>query len=471
MLGPRLVIAGTHSGVGKTTVATGLMAAFSAAGERVASAKVGPDFIDPGYHSLATGRAPRNLDPWMCGPDAMQPLAARAADGADLLLIEGVMGLFDGAVDGTPSSTADVATLLEAPVVLVVDGSSMSASVAALVRGFRDHRPELRLAGVILNRVGSPHHETLLVDALADIGVDVLGTLPRDDAFTWRDRHLGLVPVEERPEEVTVALRELGAAMADRCDLDALARIANAAPEITTKPLHGEPLDAGSPTPVANDPVRVAVAGGPAFTFLYRDNVEALTAAGAELVSFDPLDDEHLPDNIGGLIIGGGFPEEFASRLADNTKLMADVATAIDSGVATWAECGGLLWLGSELDGHPMVGALPSRSRMTDRLTLGYREATANIDNPVLAAGDQVRGHEFHYSQTEPGGDAITLRSRFNERAEGFATPGLFATYLHLHLGTRPDIAQRFVRACSEAAARTSAVARPGAVARTEQDR
>ena len=205
-LGPRLVVAGTHSGVGKTTVATGLVAALRAAGHRPAAAKVGPDFIDPGYHALASGRPPRNLDAWLCGEAAIRPLAARAGSGADLLVVEGVMGLFDGAADGRASSTADVARLLDAPVVLVVDAGAMAGSVAAVVHGFATLDPGVAVAGVILNRVGSDGHETLLREALAPLRLPVLGALRRYDRLTWRDRHLGLVPVAEHPDEVGRAL-------------------------------------------------------------------------------------------------------------------------------------------------------------------------------------------------------------------------------------------------------------------------
>ncbi|MGH9224397.1 MAG: cobyrinate a,c-diamide synthase, partial [Acidimicrobiales bacterium] len=230
MLGPRLVVAGTASGVGKTTVATGLLAALTRAGHRVAGAKVGPDFIDPGYHSLACGRPPRNLDAWLCGADAVPALAGRAASGADLLVVEGVMGLFDGAADGTVSSTADVASLLDAPVVLVVDAAAVSRSVAAVVHGFHEFDRAVGVAGVILNRVGSATHETLLREALAPLGVPVLGALHRDDRFTWRDRHLGLVPVAERRRQVEAALGVLATAVAESVDLDAVVRLAATAP-------------------------------------------------------------------------------------------------------------------------------------------------------------------------------------------------------------------------------------------------
>ena len=440
-LGPRLVIGGTHSGVGKTTVATGLLAALRRAGHRPAGAKVGPDFIDPGYHAVASGRPPRNLDAWLCGPETIPALAGRAAAGAGLLVVEGVMGLFDGAADGTPSSTADVARLLDAPVVLVVDASAMSTSAAAVVHGFATFEPDVRVAGVVLNRVGSDGHEILLREALEPGGVPVLGALRTDDRLTWRDRHLGLVPVAERPEVVAIALDRLAAAVAERVDLEAVVRLASAAPARTPGPV---PL----PRPAAR-PTRVAVAGGVAFTFTYADTLDALVAAGAEPVPFDPLRDEALPTGIDGLLAGGGFPEVYAAELAANRPLLADVRRQIEAGLPTWAECGGLLWLGRSLDGHAMAGVLPAEARMTGRLTLGYRQVTTARPSPVGPAGEEFRGHEFHYSTTEPAGDALLLASRFGTRPEGWATPTLLATYLHHHPGGDPGPVGHFVAACA----------------------
>jgi cobyrinic acid a,c-diamide synthase len=449
-LGPRLVVAGTHSGVGKTTIATGLMAALRHQGHTVRSAKVGPDFIDPGYHALATDAAPRNLDAWICGPEAIGPLAGRASAGGNVLIVEGVMGLFDGAADGTPSSTAEVARMLDAPVVLVVDAASMSASVAALVRGFRDHDPRVQLAGVVLNRVGSDHHEALLREALVDLGVEVLGVVRRHSALTWRDRHLGLVPVAEHPDQARRSIDELAAVIAGSCALERIMAIARSAAPMTV-------ADVVLPARTVDAPVRIAVAGGPAFTFGYVDNLEALTAAGAELVPFDPLRDEFLPANLDGMIVGGGFPEVFAATLAENRSLLGSVRAAMDRGTTTWAECGGLLWLARSLDDHEMAGALDTTACMTTRLTLGYREAHVGISNPVAVAGTVLRGHEFHYSTTTPEGGALALTSRSSQRAEGFATDRLLATYLHLHLGGDPGPAARFVQA--GAAARQAALA------------
>jgi cobyrinic acid a,c-diamide synthase len=439
-LGPRLVVAGTHSGVGKTTVATGLLAALRRAGRRPAAAKVGPDFIDPGYHSLASGRPPRNLDPWLCGADAIGPLAGRAGAGRDLLVIEGVMGLFDGASDGTVSSTADVARLLDAPVLLVVDASAMSASVAAVVHGFASFRTGLRVEGVVLNMVGSPGHETLLREALAPLGIPVVGCLFRDDALQWRDRHLGLIPVAERQPEVAASLERLAHTVATCVDLDAVMAVAQGAPRRSVGAVS---------LPEPGPAIRVAVAGGAAFTFTYTDTLDALAAAGGEVVSFDPMTAAALPDRIDGVLIGGGFPEVFAAELSANRPLLENLRLAVGSGLPMWAECGGLLLLAEELDGKPMAGAVPARAVMSDRLTLGYRHAATTTETPVGPAGTELRGHEFHYSTLEPAGAALRLRSRFGEGLEGWATPSLLATYLHYHPGGDPGPVAAFASRCA----------------------
>jgi cobyrinic acid a,c-diamide synthase len=435
-LGPRLVVAGTHSGVGKTTVATGLMAAFARRGVAVASGKVGPDFIDPGYHSLATGRPGRNLDAWMCGPQAIAPLAGRAAEDADLLLVEGVMGAFDGAADGTASSTADVARLIDAPVVLVVDAHGMSGSIAAVVHGFATLDPGLRVAGVVANRVGSVRHADLLRDALAPLGIPLLGTLAVDDAFSWRDRHLGLVPVVERPTEVRAALDHLADAVERSCDLPTIERLAANAP--TTSVRHVR-------LPEPRGSVRLALATGRAFSFLYEDNVEALTAAGAELVPFDPCVDARLPEHCHGLIAGGGFPEVYADALADNTSLLDDVRRFVASGRTVWAECGGLLWLADRLDQRAMAGVIPTTARMTTRLTLGYRQARTVATSPFGDAGRTLRGHEFHYSTVDPVGSGLRSVGAAGPVPAAWLTPRTFTSYLHLHLGDDRELAAAFV--------------------------
>lgn len=445
-LGPRLIIAGTHSGVGKTTVATGIMGALAQRGLVVAAAKVGPDFIDPGYHAIATGRPGRNLDPWMSGTEAIRPLAGRAASRADVLVVEGVMGLFDGAgdPDGPTASTAQVAGLLEAPVVLVVDASSLSGSVAAVVHGYSTFDPALRVAGVVLNRVASDGHEALLREALALIDMPVLGCLRRDAALSWRDRHLGLVPVVEDRGTVRQSVQALAAAVERHCELDALLAIARSAEPVVTAP---SPRAWNQRRRSHPERIAVAVAGGPAFSFYYPDNLEALEQAGAELAVFDPADDSRLPAGTHALYAGGGFPEVFAESLAGNRSLLNDVRQRIAAGMPTWAECGGLLWLARSLDGRRLAGAVPADARMTDRLVLGYRRVRPAVDTPLAPAAAELRGHEFHYSVLEPPGSGFEWRGRSGSGIFGYAGQALFASYVHLHLGSDPAPAERFVRA------------------------
>jgi cobyrinic acid a,c-diamide synthase len=439
-LGPRLVVAGTSSGVGKTTVATGLMAALAGRDLVVGAAKVGPDFIDPGYHALAVGRPSRNLDAWMCGPDAVPALAGRAAAGADVLVVEGVMGLFDGSADpaGPAASTEQVAGLLGAPVVLVVDASAVGASVAAMVHGFATFDPAAPVAGVVLNRVGSDSHERLLRSALEPTGVPVFGALRRSPEYAWRDRHLGLVPVVEQPDDVRRSIAALAAAVTRDCDVDGILALARSAPAL--------PVD-DPPAARAQGHAVVAVARGPAFSFTYPDNLEALGDAGAELVSFDPLVDDRLPQGAAGLYAGGGFPEVFAAGLAANRPLLDDVAARVGAGLVTWAECGGLLWLARSLDGHALAGVVAAEGRMTERLTLGYRRATVRAASPLGPAGTALLGHEFHYSVLDPPGDALDWSGRAGGGRCGFAGPNLVASYIHVHLGADPSPAERFVAA------------------------
>ncbi len=446
-LGPRLVVAGTHSGVGKTSVATGLMAAFRRAGDKVGAAKVGPDFIDPGYHSLATGRLTRNLDSYLCGPDAIAPIAAKAAAGTDILVIEGVMGLFDGLGSTPTASTAEVAALLDAPIVLVVDASSMSSSVRAMVDGYHRHmeatwsRP---VAAVVLNRVGSDTHEALLREALEGSPVEVLGVIRRDRALEWRDRHLGLVPIAEDPPGVAAALEGLADAVAAGVDLEAVQRLARAA----------RPLDPPALPPanrVSERPVTVAVMSGPAFSFSYPDNLERLAEAGAELVEVDPAGDDALPPGTDALYACGGFPEVFAAELVANRPLLGDVRSRIASGLITWAECGGLLWLSRSLEGQPLCGAIDAEATLGSRVHVGYRRATLRVDTPIGSRGTEMRGHEHHYSSVAPAGDALELVGRSGSRREGWGNPTMLATYLHLHLGGDPGPAERFVGAAAAA--------------------
>ncbi|MGW4023453.1 cobyrinate a,c-diamide synthase [Streptomyces sp. NPDC005009] len=471
---PRLVIAAPSSGSGKTTVATGLMAALSARGFAVSPHKVGPDYIDPGYHSLATGRVGRNLDAYLCGPELVAPLFAHGARGCDVAVVEGVMGLYDGAAgEGELASTAQVAKLLRAPVVLVVDASSQSRSVAALVHGFVSWDPEVRVGGVILNKVASDRHEGLLREALESVGVPVLGVLRRAARVETPSRHLGLVPVAERGSVAVEAVSAMAAQVAAGCDLSALVALARSAGSLA-----GAAWDAGEvlvsspppplpvpspgalppdprsaldgPRPQTPDGLVVAVAGGAAFTFSYAEHAELLAAAGAEVVPFDPLRDEGLPEGTAGLVIGGGFPEVYAAELSANESLRKAVAELALSGAPVAAECAGLLYLSRELDGLPMCGVLDASARMSERLTLGYRDAVAVSDSALAGAGTRMRGHEFHRTVVEPGaGDAPAWGMRAPERrVEGFVQRGVHASYLHTHWASEPGVARRFVERC-----------------------
>jgi cobyrinic acid a,c-diamide synthase len=444
---PRIVVAGTASGAGKTSVASGLIGALRRAGLAVQGFKVGPDYIDPSYHALASGRPGRNLDAFLSGPDLIAPLVRHGAAGADIAVIEGVMGLFDGASGrGELASTAHVAKLLRAPVVLVVDASAMARSAAAIVHGFATFDPEVDVAGVIFNKVGSDHHEELLREATAPLGVPVLGAVRRDERVVAPERHLGLVPADEREARARAALDALADAAVRSVDLAAVERLARGAPTIAGP--------AWDPGPAGDtSPARIAIARGPAFSFHYTENLELLEAAGAELAAFDPLRDEALPEHAGALVLAGGFPEIFGAELAANAALRSDVRAFAASGRPVLAECGGALYLCEELDGHAMCGVLPARGRMAGRLTLGYREAVAATATPWVDAGKRVRGHEFHYSTVEEtetrAAPAWTLTARGTTREEGLVAGGVQASYLHVHWATHPDLARRFVAAAA----------------------
>ncbi|BAL90649.1 putative cobyrinic acid a,c-diamide synthase [Actinoplanes missouriensis 431] len=445
----RVVIAAPASGHGKTTVATGLLAAFRKRGLTTAPFKVGPDYIDPGYHALAAGRPGRNLDPVLVGEDMIGPLFAHGSAGAEIAIVEGVMGLYDGRIGaGETGSTAQVAELLQAPVILVVDAAAQGRSVAALVHGFRSFGT-VRLAGVILNRVGSDRHEQILRDACEEVGTPVLGALRRAEAVAAPSRHLGLVPAAERRAEALASVDALATLIAASVDLDAVAAVARSAP----------PLTVPAWSPLAADPVPgrpiVAVAGGPAFSFGYTETTELLAGAGAEVVTVDPLRDESLPAGTRALVVGGGFPEVYAAELSANAPLRASVAALAAAGGPIAAECAGLLWLCESLDGKPMCGVIDAEAAMTPSLTLGYRDAVALSDSPLAAAGTRVTGHEFHRTVVHPrsgvllspaGGAAWAWRGA---DPEGFAGPALHASYLHLHWAGHRGIAERLVRAAA----------------------
>ncbi len=465
---PRLVLAAPMSGSGKTTITTALIAALGARGLRVAPFKVGPDYIDPTYHALAAGRACRNLDAWMLPPDRVRALFARAAADADVALVEGVMGLFDGwSGRDDAGSTAHVARLLDAPVLLVLDASAMARSAAAIVRGVRDFDPRVRVGGVLLNRVGGEQHARLVKDAIdSEVGIPVVGYLARDDVLHLPERHLGLIPTLE-PGRWRAWLDAAREKIAATVNLDQVLELARAAPPLTPTPF---------PSPVSDGKGAqgrecvVAVARDAAFNFLYEDNLDLLRSAGAEIAFFSPLRDSTLPRGTRAIYLCGGFPEIYAAELAANAAMRDEIRAAARAGIPIYAECGGLMYLTEEIVDarratHAMVGVLPGRSVMQGRLTLGYRTVRAARDSWLWRAGETIRGHEFHYSTWEnhptnlaPAYELLpnefqreprTEGRRPRDLCEGVQIGNVFASYVHLHFLAYPELAERFVSAAA----------------------
>jgi cobyrinic acid a,c-diamide synthase len=437
-----IVVAAPASGSGKTTVATGLIAALRRRGTAVAPFKVGPDYIDPGYHTLAAGRPGRNLDPVLVGADRIAPLARHGAAGAEIAVVEGVMGLFDGRIPDGAGSTAEVARLLGAPVLLVVDCRGQSRSLAALLHGFRSFDPAVRICGVVLNRVGSARHEDVLRAAADEAGLPVLGALPRREALAVPSRHLGLVTAAEHGGAATTAVAAMAELVAAHVELDAVAGLA--------APLPAGPVwsaaEAVGEGPAGPGPV-VAVLGGAAFTFGYAEHVELLAAAGAEPVTVDPLRDAALPAGTGGLVLPGGFPEEHVAGLAANAALLDAVRELAASGAPVQAECGGLLYLCETLDGAAMCGVLPARAARSERLTLGYRDAVALADSALHPIGARVTGHEFHHWSVTPRAGGTAAWRWSGADPEGFVSGGVHASFLHTHPAGDPAAVARFARA------------------------
>lgn len=452
---PRLLLAAPNSSSGKTTVSIGLMAALRARGLRVAPFKVGPDYIDPGYHTLATGLPGRNLDAWLCGTGRIAPLFAHGAAGADVSVVEGVMGLYDGRLGLTEGrsgfgSSAHIAELIDAPVVLVMDTSGVSRTLAATAYGLANHLQAPKVAGVILNKTGSPRAVDELRGALAEVGLPVLGAIPRSRDLVVPSRHLGLVPAAERDQAQAVidAAAELVAA---HVDLDEVLAVASAAAELDVTPWSAQ----AEISTVGGRP-RIAVAAGRAFTFRYAETVELLRAAGCEVVEFDPMTSHRLPGGSHGLYLGGGFPEMYAEELAANRPLLAEVRAAVAAGMPTVAECAGLLYLCRTLDGTDMAGAVPLDARMSPKLTLGYRDLVAASRSVVTEPGERVHSHEFHRTITTSlrgtaGADVAPawLVDAGPGRTEGLASASVLASYQHVHWAGYPQLAQRFAQACA----------------------
>ncbi|ORJ60274.1 cobyrinate a,c-diamide synthase [Geothermobacter hydrogeniphilus] len=448
MLSP-LIIAAPASGSGKTTLTLGLLAALKRRGLEVAPFKVGPDFIDPGHHAAACGRVSRNLDGWMCGEPAVRSTFARGSAGTDLAVIEGVMGLFDGASgDSDEGSTAEIARWLEGNILLLVDARSQARSAAALIKGFVEFDPRLRFAGVVFNRVGSARHEQLLRQAVAATpGLPpVVGCLPREGGVALPERHLGLVTAAEQAADF-VALADL---VENHLDLDRL--LSGLRETNAPAPVFGQSLPHGDGVG-RRGRVRIGVARDAAFCFCYPENLELLTAAGAELVFFSPLADT-LPEDLAGLYLPGGYPELFLDRLGDNGELIGQLRTAAAAGLPIYAECGGLLLLCEGLNDKPLSGIFPARAKLLGkRKSLGYREVTFTADTPLGPAGTVARGHEFHYSALEmpvsvPRVYALRRKGGAASGSEGFSCKNVLASYVHLHFGGNPQLAENFVRFC-----------------------
>jgi cobyrinic acid a,c-diamide synthase len=452
-MGSAIVVAGVRSGVGKTTIATGIMGALTRRGYQVQPFKAGPDFIDPSYHKLACGVPSRNLDTWLLPHRTILELFQRAGGQRHISVVEGVMGVFDGHGNlSEEGSTAELAKLLDAPVLLVADAAKVARSVAAEVLGYQRFDPGLRVAGVILNGVGGPRHlEFCRPQIEATTGLPVLGYLPRREELVQPERHLGLIPTVEG----TVARQwydTLIAQVEETIDLDRIVAIASHSQSAEVPP-------GAYPAEPQPKRARIAIAQDMAFSFYYQDSLDLLEAWGAELLPFSPLEDTCLPKGAGGLYLGGGFPEMFARELADNEPMHAAIREAVARGVPVYAECGGLMYLGrslSDLEGehYPMVGVIPAVSSMSkQRLTLGYREVESRNDGPVLRRGQRVRGHEFHWSTLEQPPDPEQSVYRVvdqDNRADGFQVGSVWASYVHIHLGSDPSLAPRFVETCAQ---------------------
>ena len=447
-----IVIAGVRSGVGKTTIATGIMGALTRRGLKVQPFKAGPDYIDPSYHRLACGVPSRNLDTWLCDHPTVLELFQRAGAGRDISVVEGVMGVFDGHSNLTEEgSTAQLAKLLGAPVILIADAAKVARSVAAEVLGFQKFDPDLNVAGVILNGVGSDRHLEFCKPQIEETtGLPVLGYLPRKEEFIQPERHLGLIPTVEgtvAQQWYDSVINQVEATM----DVPAILKLAQTAKTPKASPVV-------YPEETLPSRTRIAVAQDMAFNFYYQDSLDLLTAWGAEIVPFSPLDDEMLPAGVGGIYLGGGFPELFAAQLSENAPMHESIRQAVAKGVPVYAECGGLMYLGkslSDLEGvtHPMIGVIPAKSAMSQsRLTLGYREVESCSDSPVLLKGQRVRGHEFHWSTLaqQPAADESVYKVVDQDnRPDGFRTGNVWASYVHIHLGSRPGLASRFVETCA----------------------
>lgn len=445
------VVAGTNSGCGKTTISLALMACFINRGYNVSPFKVGPDFIDPGHHRRITGVTSRNLDGWMLSKNYNIDTFKKFSTGSDIAIVEGVMGLFDG-YSGTSEegSTAQMAKWTDLPVILVVNAQSMARSAAALVQGFENFDPEIRFAGVIFNKLGSENHLNYLKEALeGNTGIPVLGGIFRDEAIEIPERHLGLITNDEHMLSQE-AIGTLSSLIESNIDVETLLENVS---EFDADDRAGTQAD-------SNGRVKIAVAKDKAFCFYYQENIEIMEAAGAEIVFFSPVEDQRLPDNIGGIYLGGGYPELFAGRLSQNDKLIDEIKRMSDNNMPVYGECGGFMYLCKEITDHdgntyPMTGCLPFSLKMLPKLkALGYREITLGEETVIGEKGVTARGHEFHYSEivnpeeSDKSVYQVTKRASTDSVKEGYAKKNTLGSYIHLHFGSNPAIGESFVNKC-----------------------
>lgn len=439
---PAFVVSGTSSGAGKTLVALGVMEALRRRGLVVQPFKAGPDYIDPGLHSLVLGRPSYNLDTWMMGAEGVLRTFSSASAGADCAVVEGVMGLYDGrgALDEA-GSTAHLAKVLGLPVVLVASAEKAARSMGAVVKGFETFDESVDLRWVVFNKTGSDRHERILKGSIHGSKVRLLGCLRRDPALVLESRHLGLVTAAEAGAGWKGFVKAAGDAAEGSFDLDSLLRRSKVV------------LDPAAPAPPGAARVKIAVALDRAFSFYYAENLDILRSKGAELVFFSPLSDRSLPDGIGGVYIGGGYPELHAKALEENRNLRDEIRRSVESGLPVYAECGGLMYLGKAVEAggrsHRMAGVFPWTTRLLPgRKALGYREVSLTGRCPFLSRG-ALRGHEFHYSEMEGEGAVETAYRCAEGGSEGFVYRKALASYIHLHFASNPGFAEGFVSSCA----------------------
>ena len=444
---PRIIIAATQSGAGKTTIVSGILAAFKKRGLDVQAYKVGPDYIDTGFHEISTGKPSHNLDSWLVDEKTLCRNFFRPLNAPEIAVIEGVMGLYDGGLGGV-SSTAQISLILRSPVILVIDVKSMGTSAAAVALGFRDFDKNINLAGVILNRVGSDSHKKMIVDALEKINIKCFGAIKRNAEFVLPERHLGLVPTAEN--NFSEVIEKICATVESEVDLDAILKVATSAPPISLSEYQAIQL--------SSYPTKIAIARDAAFNFYYEESLNELKKRGAEIIYFSPLADEKLPENISGLIIGGGFPEMFAEKLQANKKIRTAIHKAAENNLPIYSECGGFMYLMDSITdfsgrNFEMCGVIPARAIMTDKLqTVGYIDAEILHNCLIGKAGDKIHAHEFHFSTAEISTDknifsCKRMRTGKIYRA-GFFEKNIVASYLHIHFAGCPRAAESFITAC-----------------------